>query len=140
MDLKMEAEMNPKVETEMAIQEAATRTGLSEHTLRYYERIGLITPVQRASNGHRRYSEEDIGWIHFVKRLRSAGMPISTVQHYVELQRQGGATLAARLELLEAHRRAVQQQIQELTEHLAVIEYKIQYYSQLEDPDEDACP
>jgi DNA-binding transcriptional MerR regulator len=128
------------METERTIQQVAEQTGLSEHTLRYYERIGLITPIDRASNGHRRYSEDDIGWINFVRRLRSAGMPIAAVQHYVELQRQGSATLAARLELLKAHRRAVRQQIQELTEHLDVIEYKIQYYSELENPDEDACP
>ena len=126
--------------TELTIQQVAEQTGLSEHTLRYYERIGLIEPVHRATNGHRRYSEDDVGWIIFVKRLRSAGMPISTAQHYVELQRQGSATLGERLELLKAHRHAVQQQIEELSEHLALIESKVQYYSKLEDPDKDACP
>ena len=53
--------MSPQTETELTIQEAATQTGLSEHTLRYYERIGLISPISRAPNGHRRYHEEDIG-------------------------------------------------------------------------------
>lgn len=128
------------METELTVQQVAKRTGLSEHTLRYYERIGLITPVHRASNGHRRYTENDVRWITFVKRLRSAGMSISTTQHYVELQRQGSAALAERLEFLKAHRHTVQQQIQELVEHLAVIEQKIRYYSELENPDEDTCP
>jgi DNA-binding transcriptional MerR regulator len=128
------------METELTVQQVAEQTGLSEHTLRYYERIELVSPVHRASNGHRRYSENDVRWITFVKRLRSAGMPISTVQHYIELQRQGSATVTERLELLKAHRHAVQQQIQELTGHLAVIERKIQYYVELENPDEDTCP
>jgi len=128
------------METELTVQQVAEQTGLSEHTLRYYERIELVSPVQRAANGHRRYSENDVRWITFVKRLRSAGMPISTVQRYIELQRQGSATVVERLELLKAHRHTVQQQIQELTEHLAVIERKIQYYLELESPDADTCP
>jgi DNA-binding transcriptional MerR regulator len=128
------------VDTQLTIQQVSERTGLSEHTLRYYERIGLVAPIHRASNGHRRYSESDVGWINFINRLRSAGMPISTTQHYVRLQRKGSATLTERLELLKAHRRAVQQQIQELTEHLAVIEGKVRYYSNLEKPEDDACP
>ena len=128
------------METELTVQQVAEKTGLSEHTLRYYERIGLIPPVHRAPNGHRRYSEEDVGWFDFVKRLRSAGMPIVQVQRYVALQRQGGATLPERLGMLKEHRRAVQQQIDELVEHRDVLDYKIAYYSQLQDPDNDACP
>jgi DNA-binding transcriptional MerR regulator len=128
------------METELTVQQVAEKTGLSEHTLRYYERVGLIPPVQRASNGHRRYTEEDIGWLNFVKRLRSAGMPIAQVQRYVMLQQEGGATLAERLEMLKEHRRAVQQQVDELSEHLQVLDYKIDYYTHLEDPDDDACP
>ena len=128
------------METELTVQQVAEKTGLSEHTLRYYERVGLIPPIQRASNGHRRYTEEDIGWLNFVRRLRSAGMPIAQVQRYVMLQRQGGSTLAERLEMLKEHRRAVQQQIDELSEHLQVLDYKIEYYSELKDPDDDECP
>ncbi len=128
------------MDTELTVQQVAQITGVSEHTLRYYERIGLILPVDRAGNGHRRYTQEDIEWITFVRRLRSAGMPIATVQHYVGLQRQGGATLSQRLELLKAHRDAVRQQIQKLSEHLDLIERKIEYYTGLENPDQDACP
>ena len=128
------------METELTVQQVAEKTGLSEHTLRYYERVGLIPPIQRASNGHRRYTDEDIGWLNFVKRLRSAGMPIAQVQRYVMLQQQGGSTLAERLDMLREHRRAVQQQIDELSEHLQVLDYKIEYYSELKDPDDDECP
>ncbi|MBN1583999.1 MAG: MerR family transcriptional regulator [Anaerolineae bacterium] len=128
------------MDTELTVRQVSQMTGLSEHTLRYYERIGLILPVDRAGNGHRRYSQQDIEWIHFVRRLRSAGMPIAIVQHYVALQRQGSATVDKRLELLKAHRHSVQQQIQELSEHLDLIEYKIEYYATIENADEDACP
>lgn len=128
------------MDTELTVQQVAQKTGLSEHTLRYYERIGLLMPVDRAANGHRRYSEEDMDWIRFIRRLRSAGMPIAAVQNYVALQRRGGATLSQRLELLKAHRQAVQQQIRELSEHLTVLDRKIEYYTSLENPDDDACP
>jgi DNA-binding transcriptional MerR regulator len=128
------------METELTVQQVAQETGLSEHTLRYYERIGLIPPIHRAPNGHRRYTQEDVSWFNFVKRLRSAGMPIAQVQRYVMLQRHGSATLAERLEMLKAHRRAVQQQVDELTEHLRLLDGKIEYYTHLEDPDDDACP
>lgn len=128
------------MDTELTVQQVAQETGLSEHTLRYYERVGLIPPIHRAPNGHRRYTKEDVGWFNFVKRLRSAGMPIAQVQRYVMLQRQGGSTLAERLEMLKEHRLAVQRQVDELTEHLQVLDYKIEYYTNLKDPDDDACP
>lgn len=63
--------------TDFTIQQVAALTHLSEHTLRYYERIGLLDPIYRASSGHRRYSTHDIGWIEFLIRLRTTGMPIS---------------------------------------------------------------
>lgn len=120
------------METKLTIQQAAKETGLSVHTLRYYERIGLISPISRAPNGHRRYSEDDVGWITFLMRLRTTGMPISKMNRYADLQRQGDATRAERLALLKEHRREVKRKIQELNDNLAVIEYKIDYYSEVE--------
>lgn len=117
------------MEKTLTIQEVAAETGLSEHTLRYYEKIGLINPVGRAANGHRRYTVNDVGWIAFLNRLRMTGMPITQMQQYAELQRQGDSTIGARLELLRAHREAVLAQLAELNENLAVIEYKIDWYS-----------
>jgi len=128
------------MDIELTVRQVAQMTGLSEHTLRYYERSGLIPPVDRAGNGHRRYSQQDIEWIQFVRRLRSAGMSIAIVQRYVALQRQGSATRDERLELLKAHRQSVQQQIEELLEHLALIEHKIAYYTTLENQDDVDCP
>lgn len=116
-------------ETELTIQQVADKTGLSEHTLRYYERIGLIESVDRAENGHRRYTEIDIGWIDFLKCLRATGMPVAQMKEYADLTRMGGCTTDARLELLKEHRRTVLRQIEELQRHLAVVNHKIDYYS-----------
>ena len=116
----------------MTIRRAARQTGLSVHTLRYYERIGLIWPVAREPNGHRRYSEYDVAWIDFLTKLRTTGMPIAKMKQYVDLQRQGQDTLAERLELLKEHRHEVRKRIQELEDNLAVIEYKIDRYSEIE--------
>ena len=116
----------------LTVQEAADKTGLSAHTIRYYERIGLILSVERATNGHRRYTADDIGWIEFLKCLRSTGMPISEMQRYVELQQEGDSTLHDRLELLEVHRRRLMARMQELDGFLERIEGKINYYQNLE--------
>jgi len=121
--------MEAKVENGMTIQQVAAETGLSVHTLRYYERIGLISQVGRAPNGHRRYTERDVSWVGFLNKLRSTGMPIAKMKQYADLQRQGDDTLAERLALLKEHGREVKRRIQELEDNLAVIERKIGYYS-----------
>ena len=118
------------MDEELTIQQAAGQTGLSVHTLRYYERIGLIPPVHRAPNGHRRYSEQDVGWIIFLTCMRSTGMPISEIKRYADLLQQGDSTTAERLALLESYRSAVQKQLQELGENLTIIEAKIKYYQE----------
>lgn len=113
----------------MKIQQVSQRTGLSIHTLRYYEDAGLlVAPVQRAGNGHRDYSEADVYNIVFVTNLRSAGMPIAEIKRYVQLAQQGNTTIAERLHLLEAHQAAIQHKIAELQEHLSVINNKITHY------------
>jgi DNA-binding transcriptional MerR regulator len=121
------------------VQEAAERTGLSVHTLRYYERAGLIPSVGRdESSGHRRYTEGDIGAIVFLKRMRATGMPIREMQRYVALVREGDDTVGARKAMLEKRRAAVCQQIEELTQTLAVIDFKINSYACLTTEASDA--
>lgn len=115
----------------LTIQEAAEATGLSAHTLRYYERIGLIHPIDREENTRRRYTVEDIGWIDFLTKLRATGMSIRDMQKYAELQRQGDETLPQRLEMLKALRDQVEQHIGELHEHLQLVQYKIEVYGQI---------
>jgi len=116
------------VPTHLTISEAAERTGLSAHTLRYWERAGLLEPVGRNGSGHRRYAEEDLDRIKFLTKLRSTGMPIRQVRRYAELLRGGDATNGERLELLEAHRRAVLAQLEETAGHLELIDWKINLY------------
>jgi DNA-binding transcriptional MerR regulator len=114
--------------TGLTIQQTAEEIGVSVHTLRYYERIGLISPVERASNGHRRYSEKDVKEIVFLTRLRATGMPISDIKRYVNLKRQGSSTTVERMALLEAHRDAVCKHLEEVSHYLTMIERKIEHY------------
>lgn len=118
----------------MTISEVGAQTGLSVHALRYYERLGLVTPIGRRDNGHRTFTQDDLNRIRFVMHLRSAGMPIAQIKRYAELADQGDATLLERLELLEVHRAAVLQQIGQLTEHLGVISAKVAHYRELYRP------
>ena len=113
----------------LSIAEAAEVTGLTTHTLRYYERDGLLLgSVDRASSGHRRYTDQDLSWIRMVTRLRSTGMPIREVRQYADLVRAGDGNEAERLELLRAHRDRVRQQLTEVASHLEAIEFKIDLY------------
>ena len=113
----------------LTIAEAAARTGLTAHTLRYYERDGLMLgSVDRAVSGHRRYTDRDLTWIEMITRLRSTGMPIRDVRRYAELVRAGDGNEAERLELLKAHRERVEAQLAQVTAHLRAIDHKIGIY------------
>jgi DNA-binding transcriptional MerR regulator len=114
-----------------SIQQVAEKTGLSIHTLRYYEKVGLLAPIQRASNGHRRYSLEDITWLEFLVRLRETGMSIQKVRAFADLVRQRPNEVDERLVLLEEHRARVKKNLEELTHHLQIIEMKIEHYRHL---------
>lgn len=109
----------------LTIQQVAQRTGLSIHTLRYYEHLGLLISVHRLPNGHRRYDENDLQWISFLKCLRASSMPIAEMQHFAEVTRQGASTLAERCELLEIQRQKVVVQLQETQQTLVRLETKI---------------
>lgn len=115
--------------TALSIAEAAEKTGLTTHTLRYYERDGLmLADVDRSASGHRRYSERDLTWIELITRLRSTGMPIRDVRRYAALVRAGDGNEAERLALLMAHREHVEAQLAEVTGHLRAIDHKIGIY------------
>jgi DNA-binding transcriptional MerR regulator len=115
--------------TALTIAQAAERTGLTAHTLRYYERDGLMLgSVERAGSGHRRYTDQDLTWIQMITRLRATGMPIRDVRRYAALVRAGDGNEAERLELLVAHRARVEQQLAEVTAHLRAIDHKIGIY------------
>jgi DNA-binding transcriptional MerR regulator len=90
----------------------------------------MLEPIDRASSTHRRYTEADIAWVHFLTRLRRTGMPIATIREYTELVRRGDETIAARRELLVRHRVAVLHQLDDITASLAAIDIKIALYEQ----------
>ena len=113
------------MEKELTIQEVAQVTGLREYTLRYYERIGLLDPIDRANSGHRRYGAADLEWIQFLIFLRATGMSIRQMQECAELKRGGDATRRERLAFLEEHRERMQEQRRKLEEYLANIDKKI---------------
>lgn len=114
----------------LSIGDAAAASGVSAHTLRYYERAGLMPPVGREGNGHRLYSEADLGWIETLTKLRRTGMPIRHMRRYAELASADDDTSADRLALLEAHRDAVRADLEELKENLAFVEYKVEMYKE----------
>jgi DNA-binding transcriptional MerR regulator len=114
----------------LSIAEAARASGLSAHTLRYYERAGLLEPVSRNGSGHRRYRETDLERITFLAKLRATGMPIRKVRRYAELMSAGEATNAERLALLEAHRDAVLAGLEATARNLELVEWKINVYKE----------
>jgi DNA-binding transcriptional MerR regulator len=113
----------------VTVREAAEKTGLTGHTLRYYERIGLVWDVARDSAGHRRYSSFQIEWLLLLTRLRATGLPIAGMLRYAGLVRSGSGE-RERIELLRAHRAQVRTRLAELTADLNLIDYKIANYEQ----------
>lgn len=114
------------------IHTMADRCGMTAHTLRYYERVGLIQPVGRARNGHRRYSEADAAWLNFLHCMRATNMPIRELQRYAELREQGDSTSEERRKILEDHQAAIAAQIDELQRAHALITHKIANYKAIE--------
>jgi DNA-binding transcriptional MerR regulator len=120
------------MENLFSIQQVASMTGLSTHTLRYYEKIGLIKNVQRAQTGYRQYTDVDLAWIQFLIRLRVTGMPMLKMKQFSDLRQQGDSTITARKELLEEHYNDVLDKIEELELNSHKIEEKIAHYKKLE--------
>jgi len=112
----------------MKIAEVSERYGLSADTLRYYERVGLIPPVNRNGSGMRDYNELDIRRVEFIKCMRGAGLPIEVLIDYIELVQQGDRTIAARKEILIEQRDQLVERIQEMQKTLDLLNHKIQVY------------
>jgi DNA-binding transcriptional MerR regulator len=106
---------------------------MTAHTLRYYERVGLIQPVGRARNGHRRYSEADEAWLNFLHCMRATNMSIREMQRYAELREKGDATSLARRSLLEEHQDAIAGRIAALQQAHALLTHKIANYKKIEE-------
>ena len=115
----------------MTIKEASQLTGVSADTLRYYERIGLIPAVPRSESGIRNYDEISIGWINFIKCMRSAGLPIEALIEYVALYKEGSKTEASRKAILIEQRDILQERMSSLQKTLDKLNYKIDNYELL---------
>ena len=115
----------------MTIKEASQLTGVSADTLRYYERIGLIPAVPRNESGIRNYDEASIGWINFIKCMRSAGLPIEALIEYVALYKEGSKTEASRKAILIEQRDILQERMSSLQKTLDKLNYKIDNYELL---------
>ncbi|MEM5342585.1 MerR family transcriptional regulator [Paraburkholderia azotifigens] len=116
----------------LTIGQVAASSGVSTHTLRYYEQAGLLRPVGRTDSGHRLYSPADLDWLQFVMRLKATGMSIAGMQAFAALRAEGDATFGARRAMLEAHRDGVLARIAGLQTSLAAITDKIAYYEAAE--------
>ncbi|MCG9630362.1 MerR family transcriptional regulator [Vibrio sp. Isolate30] len=112
----------------MNIKEFSNLVGLSAHTLRYYEKIGLLKNVQRTSSGHRAYTLKDLKWIEFVVRLKETAMPLEEILKYASLREQGASTVLQRQVLLEKHQQNLEAHIEQQQSHLAALENKIDLY------------
>lgn len=106
-------------------------SGVSPHTLRYYEAEGILRPVSRGSNGHRRYRPEDLRWLEFVLRLKQTGMPLADIKAYAALRERGDETLQARLAMLQHHRQRLVTWIDELTSCADALDDKIRIYGEM---------
>ena len=115
----------------LSIGEVSARTGLSTHTLRFYEQEGLfISPVRRSAAGRRLFTAQEVMWLRVCTKLRSSGMPLAVIHRYTQLVREGPDTVDERLHLLQEHEAKVRQQVADLQEALAVIHGKVALYSQ----------
>jgi len=116
------------VEKTYTIQEASEEMDISAHTLRYYEKIGLLQSIQRGENGRRVYSEEDLGWIYWLKLLRDSGMSIQMMKRYVDVTRAGDHTIDERCVILEEHRNHLRDRIDRLQVILDKLDKKVEFY------------
>jgi DNA-binding transcriptional MerR regulator len=115
----------------LSIGELSRLSGLSTHTIRFYESAGVLKPAGRAANGHRRYHSDDVLWLEFVLRLKLTGMPLAEIKKYALLRVQGEMTLNPRLTMLKLHRERLVTKISELSECANVLDEKIRIYRKM---------
>ncbi|MDO4300584.1 MAG: MerR family transcriptional regulator [Clostridia bacterium] len=112
----------------MTIAEVSKKYDISADTLRYYERIGLLPPVNRNKRGIRDYSEADCGWVEFIKCMRGAGLSIETLIEYISLYQQGDSTVDTRKKLLIEERKKIIKRMEDMQDTLDRLNYKIERY------------
>ena len=113
-----------------SIQDVSEKTGLTAHTLRYYEKEGLISGVERTQGGFRQYTDEDLERLGLIRCLKNTGMSIKEISRFVELTREGEQTLEERVALLRAHRDRVLERMAEMQQHLDKVNWKLNFFSE----------
>ena len=113
-----------------SIQDVSKKTGLSAHTLRYYEKEGLITGVERSRGGFRQYTDEDLDSLGLICCLKNTGMSLQEIARFVELTHQGEHTLKERVEMLRQHREAVIERMSEMQKHLDKVTWKLNFFTE----------
>lgn len=113
----------------MNIKKFSILTKISAHTIRYYEKIGLLTQISRNSSGHRCFTQKDINWLEFIKRLKDTGMPLDNILKYSELREKGTATSELRMNMLQQHAVLLAEKISAEQQHLHILQQKIEHYS-----------
>lgn len=114
----------------MTIKEVSEKFNITQDTLRYYEKIGMIPPVNRKANGIRNYNEEDLNWVYLAKCMRGAGLPVEVMIRYVKLFREGDSTIVERLQLLIEQRQQLLEQREKIDEMVGKLTYKIGVYEE----------
>ena len=113
-----------------SIQDVSKKTGLTAHTLRYYEKEGLISGVERTQGGFRQYTDEDLERLGLIRCLKNTGMSIQEIARFVQLANEGDSTLEERVELLRNHRDRVIARMAEMQKHLDKVTWKLNFYSE----------
>ncbi len=113
-----------------SIKDVSEKTGLSAHTLRYYEREGLLSGVERSPGGFRQYTDADLEALWLICCLKNTGMSLQEIMRFVTLAREGDRTLKQRLELLQAHRDDVIARMEEMQQYLDKVNWKISFYDE----------
>ena len=113
-----------------SIQDVSNKTGLSTHTLRYYEKEGLISGVERSQGGFRQYTDEDLERLGLIRCLKNTGMSIQEIARFVQLTHEGDHTLEERVELLREHRERVLERMAEMQKHLDKVTWKLNFFTE----------
>lgn len=122
------------------VRDISKKTGVTTHTLRFYEKQGVLPYAERTENGFRMYDESSIEWIETILALRSTGIPLAELKHYVDLYKEGDSTLQKRKEVMNNHKVKVEEQILQLIKTLGRINYKMALYDiQLEELERSSC-
>ena len=114
----------------MLISDVAKQTGLSIHTLRYYEKEGVLKNIHRNPSGRREYDHRDLEWLTWIKRLKSTGMPLNQIKEFSSLRQQGDHTLHLRQQILTEHSKTLIGEIKRLNKELEIVKYKIELYEE----------